>query len=340
MSSVGIIAICLIPFILWGYGFVTAIKRWLYRVLKLRTKGVIPTLVVGNLSAGGTGKTPMILWLLSEYTDLKLGVLSRGYGRKTKGFQWVSDERSSDEVGDEPLEIKSNYLDVPVAVSEDRLEGLNQMHLKHSDLQGVILDDGFQHLKLEPHKSIVLSRYDKPFYDMRFSLPLGRLREFPFTAKYADALIFTKCPFDLSMDKAEATIKRTGLPREKVFFAHYQQIEPSRVLGDPISLKRAIFISGVAEKLEFNQSGWEIVKTINYLDHQSFTLDNVQEWLKTLKKHELNLLLLTRKDWHRIRNTHITKILSENLISIYETHTEVEVLWNQKEDLLQLLKPC
>lgn len=325
---------------LWGYGLVTAIKRGIYTILNLRRKGPVPTLVVGNLSAGGTGKTPMILWLLNQYSDLKLGVLSRGYGRKTKGFHWVTNEGSSDEFGDEPLEIKSNYSDVPVAVSEDRLEGLNQMHLEHSDLQGVILDDGFQHLKLNPHKSVILSRYDQPYFDMRCSLPLGRLREFPFTAKYADAMIFTKCPLDLTKAAAGSTIKRSGLPKNKVFFAHYRQTEPLRVIGEESSSKRALFISGTAEKLTFKQEGWEIVKTINYPDHQSFTLDNVQEWLKTLKKHELNLLLLTRKDWQRIRNTHITKILSENLISVYETHTEVEVLWNQKEDLLQLLKPC
>lgn len=340
MSSVYIIAVGLLSLILWGYGLVTAVKRRTYKALNLRRKGAIPTLVVGNLSAGGTGKTPMILWLLSQYTDLKFGVLSRGYGRKTRGFQWVIDGGSSDEFGDEPLEIKSNYTDFPVAVSEDRLEGLNQMHLKYSGLQGVVLDDGLQHLKLDPHKSVILSRYDKPYFDMRFSLPLGRLREFPFTAKYADAVILTKCPLDLTKTAAEATIKRSGLSKDKVFFAHYRQTEPLRVLGEAISSKRALFISGVAEKLEFKQAGWEIIKTINYPDHQSFTLDTVQQWLKTLKKHELNLMLLTRKDWQRIRNTYIIKILSENLISVYETHTEVEVLWNQKEDLLQLLKPC
>ena len=340
MSSIYIIALGSIPLALWGYALVTALKRWVFKVLNLRRKGAIPTLVVGNLSAGGTGKTPMILWLLSQYTDLKLGVLSRGYGRKTRGFQWVSNEGSSSEFGDEPLEIKSNYTDLPVAVSEDRLEGLDQMHLKFSELQGVVLDDGLQHLKLDPHKSVILSRYDKPYYNMRFSLPLGGLREFPFTAKYADAVIFTKCPLDLTKAAAEATIKKTALPKDKVFFAHYRQTEPLRVLGEPSSSKRALFISGVAEKLEFKQAGWEIVNTINYPDHQSFTLDTAEQWLKTLKKHELNLLILTRKDWQRIRNTHITKILSENLISVYETHTEVEVLWNQKEDLLQLLKPC
>ena len=340
MSSIYIIALGSIPLALWGYALVTALKRWVFKVLNLRRKGAIPTLVVGNLSAGGTGKTPMILWLLSQYTDLKLGVLSRGYGRKTRGFQWVSNEGSSSEFGDEPLEIKSNYTDLSVAVSEDRLEGLDQMHLKFSELQAVVLDDGLQHLKLDPHKSVILSRYDKPYYNLRFSLPLGGLREFPFTAKYADAVIFTKCPLDLTKAVAEATIKKTALPKDRVFFAHYRQTEPFRVLGEPSSSKRALFISGVAEKLEFKQAGWEIVNTINYPDHQSFTLDTAEKWLKTLKKHELNLLLLTRKDWQRIRNTHITKILSENLISVYETHTEVEVLWNQKEELLQLLKPC
>ena len=129
MSSIYIIALGSIPLVLWGYALVTALKRWVFKVLNLRRKGAIPTLVVGNLSAGGTGKTPMILWLLNQYTDLKLGVLSRGYGRKTRGFQWVSNEGSSNEFGDEPLEIKSNYTDLPVAVSEDRLEGLDQMHL-------------------------------------------------------------------------------------------------------------------------------------------------------------------------------------------------------------------
>ena len=267
MSSIYIIALGSIPLVLWGYALVTALKRWVFKVLNLRRKGAIPTLVVGNLSAGGTGKTPMILWL------------------------------SSSEFGDEPLEIKSNYTDLPVAVSEDRLEGLDQMHLKFSELQGVVLDDGLQHLKLDPHKSVILSRYDKPYYNMRFSLPLGRLREFPFTAKYADAVIYTKCPLDLTKAAAEATIKKTALPKDKVFFAHYRQTEPLRVLGEASSSKRALFISGVAERLEFKQAGWEIVNTINYPDHQSFTLDTAEQWLKTLKKHELKLLLLTRKDW-------------------------------------------
>lgn len=335
-----IIALFSIPILLWGYGFITTSKRFIYNIFNLRKESVIPTLVVGNLNVGGSGKTPMILFLLENFQNLKFGVLSRGYGRKTKGYQNVDIKGNSIDYGDEPLEIKNAHPNNPVSVCEDRLSGIQTMKQEVPSLDAVILDDGFQHLRLRPNKSVLLTTYQRPFFNEMFTLPIGDLREFAFASKHADAVVITKCPAELTKEEAQEFSKKIDVPKGKLFYAHYRQTSPQMVMGEEVKAKKAVFISGVAGNPTFEIPGWDIVESFNYADHQSFTLDIVQGWLKTCKKHNVNLLLLTRKDWNRIRNTHIIKILSESFITIYETHTEVEVLWNQKEELLQLLKPC
>ena len=181
------------------WGIIAQIKRTLYELLNLRSVGSLPNIVVGNINVGGTGKTPTIIWLYNQLLTLgisseQMGVLSRGYKRQTKGFTWVNFNSTPDEVGDEPLEILSALTLQPssnpmrVAVCENRVVGINRMRQQSNPLSLVLLDDGFQHLRLKHDLGFLLCDYQKPF-TKDWPLPTGRLREFPWASNSASALM-------------------------------------------------------------------------------------------------------------------------------------------------------
>ena len=177
------------------YWLITSIRNWCYdRQLFKSTSFEIPIISVGNLSVGGTGKTPMVDYLINllskKYT---IAVLSRGYGRKTSGFLWVEKSRSSKEVGDEPLQIKSQYNQISVAVCENRVYGVQQILKEKPETSLIILDDAFQHRRIQPKVSLLLSTYEKPYFK-DWMLPAGNLREARIGANRSDAIVLTKCP--------------------------------------------------------------------------------------------------------------------------------------------------
>ena len=153
----------------------------------------VPILSVGNLAVGGSGKTPLVEFLIRELkNEYHIAILSRGYGRKTRGFLWVETNISPEKTGDEPLQIKTKFNDVAVAVCEDRVAGAKRILAEKPEINLVILDDAFQHRAIKPSLQLLLSVYSKPFfYDLL--LPAGRLRERRNGAQRADAIIFTKC---------------------------------------------------------------------------------------------------------------------------------------------------
>jgi len=203
-------------------------KGWMQFQNK-RKHGKLPTLVIGNITVGGTGKTPLILFLCELFNDRKLAVLSRGYGRKSQGYIEVETHSSSKNVGDEPLEVKrtltASGMPVKVVVGENRLMAINQIAQENNQIEFVLLDDGLQHVNLIPDVSVVLTTFEKPFNRELFSLPFGSLREFAVSAKQYDLLVVTKCPTNLSSVEIEQWWKKntSGLPfsRENVFFAEY-----------------------------------------------------------------------------------------------------------------------
>lgn len=340
MSPVWYISFITIPIFLWGYGMFTGVKRWVFEAFNLRKHGALPTLVVGNLSAGGSGKTPMVLFLIESFGNEKIGVLSRGYGRKTKGFLRVNEDSTYAEVGDEALEIFNYHNQTPVYLCEDRLEGLEQIYID-GKADWVILDDGYQHLGLSANKSVILTPYNRPFWEERFCLPLGNLREFKSAATSADVIVVTKCPLELTKEEAQLYLKDLRLDRSHIFFAHYRQSEPL-ALHNESNERKAILVTGIAQKDGLDESilGWDIVDYISYADHHEFSERDVHFWLKTCKVKSVNSLVVTRKDLQRIQNNGLISILLEEKISIYEIHIDVEILWNQKDDLLKLIHPC
>jgi tetraacyldisaccharide 4'-kinase len=325
MSAWWYIPFLLIPIILWGYGMFTGVKRWIYTRLNLRKVGALPTLLVGNLSVGGSGKTPMVLFLLEAFKQEKIGVLSRGYGRKTKGFLAVNGDLTYSEVGDEALEVFNAQKGTSVYVCEDRLEGLDCI-AKEALVDWVILDDGYQHVRLAASKQVLLTDYKRPF--------------FKGAAAEADVLMVTKCPVDLSQEQAQTFLEGLNFDRKRIFFSHYRQTEP-QAIGKGSEERRAFLVTGIVQKggLDSSIKGWEIVGYLPYKDHYEFRDTDVHYWLKTCRDKSVNSLILTRKDLQRIQNNGLITLLLEEQISIYEIHTKVEILWNQKSDFLEQVHP-
>ena len=161
-----------------SYGFITYIRNWLYDIKILPSKEKkIATISIGNITVGGTGKTPHVEFLLSNLSSLfKLSVLSRGYKRKTKGFILADHYSDAKQIGDEPFQIHNKYPEIPVAVCENRNLGVDKLLEAYKDLNAVILDDAFQHRKIRPGLSILLTDYNR-LHTRDSMLPGGNLRE-------------------------------------------------------------------------------------------------------------------------------------------------------------------
>jgi len=186
--------ILLYPFSLL-YGLVTFIRNLLYDYAIIKSHEFpIPMISVGNITAGGTGKTPHVEYLLRLLKDeFNVAVLSRGYKRKTSHFILAGPESGVQDIGDEPVQIKQKFPDVHVAVDRKRVNGVEQLLTKIPDLDVVLLDDAFQHRRIKPGLSILLIDFNRPIMEDRL-LPVGRLREKAYEKRRANIILVTKCP--------------------------------------------------------------------------------------------------------------------------------------------------
>ncbi len=249
------------------------------------TPFAVPIISVGNISVGGTGKTPMIEYLIrhltSEYT---IAVLSRGYGRKSKGFRWVLTNDNVSATGDEPLQIKSKFNDILVAVCENRVDGVKQMLSEHPDINLILLDDAFQHRSISPSLQILLTPYSKPFYN-DWILPVGNLRESRRGVQRADALIYTKCPEHFK-DKRSF---------DKPTF--YSQIQYSNVnINGPIYGFSGLANNGVFQ--HYLNAHYSLAGFKSFPDHYAFTNSDIEALVKLA---ENCTLVCTEKDWTKIK---------------------------------------
>lgn len=215
----------------WLYGGITDVRNFLYDNEFWRPYDPpVPTIGVGNLTVGGTGKTPFVDHLLRHLTDVgPVAVLSRGYGRRTRGFRIATPDDTADTIGDEPLLLYRKHAPaVTVAVGERRAEAIPKLLAARPHLKAILLDDAFQHRAVRPHLNILLTDYNRLF-TQDHPFPAGRLRERRHGARRAGAVIVTKCPDSLS-DKArreiEAKLKPYLRPEVPIFFAGIQYGEP------------------------------------------------------------------------------------------------------------------
>lgn len=290
------------------YGFIIWLRNWMYKTNFIgSTDFEIPVITVGNLSMGGTGKTPFVEFLIELlHEHYKIGVLSRGYKRKTSGYIEVRSNHTAKEVGDEPMMLKLKYPDVQVSVGEQRVFAIPQLLAKHPETQVILLDDAFQHQSVRPDINILLTTYDKPFYK-DWILPLGTLREFESGKSRANIIVVTKCPKDLSDEEQQAIItKIKPATNQKVFFSTIEYGTPYNILNpmDRLSFSTndaQLLITGIANADNLKSYLENTSKEIVHFDFDDHHFFDKQE-LQNIKKNypDFNKWLTTEKDGVRL----------------------------------------
>ena len=269
--------------------------------------GKLPTIVIGNLSLGGTGKTPHAEYILRQLRGwCKPALLSRGYGRKSQGFIWANQVKASATlIGDEPMQIHRKFPELDVAVCENRLRGVALLKA-HTNSNMVVLDDAFQHRRLQGDLNILLTRYDRPYWSDSL-VPGGSLRDVKSSANRADVIIVTKCPLNLSADQ-QRIIRKQINPKgsQHVFFTTLQYDQPYALRGGEILLSpgtKLIGIAGLADSSGFQthlQERYEVVHFESFADHHIFSRKEIESvWSKY--GNFAQALATTEKDAVRLR---------------------------------------
>lgn len=294
------------------YALVLRLRHLLYDkgIKKVRTSGTF-TISIGNITVGGTGKTPhteMLIRMLQD--DFRTGVLSRGYKRKGKGFAFVTAEGGATLFGDEPVQIKRNFPGTVVAVDKSRLHGIQMMEDMQARVrpQVIILDDAFQYRKLRPSVSLLLIDWNRPLNKDRL-LPFGRLRDLPSRLKAADSIIITKCPPYINEEERESWIDSAGLRDcgKNIYFTTIEYGTPQAIFpeGDKryAYSPRAILFSGIANNSPMKQyaaESYRILKTLDFPDHHKYSASDVRSIYSASKANPTALVLTTEKDAQRI----------------------------------------
>ncbi len=302
----------------WLYGSVMWVRNKMFDSGILpQVEFDIPVIGVGNITVGGTGKTPHTEYIVSQLSGAhKIAVLSRGYKRKTKGFLLANSKSTPDSIGDEPWQIYNKFGSrVKVAVSESRKTGISRLLQLFPDLDLIILDDSFQHRWVKPRISILLMEYGRPIGKDHL-LPLGRLRESKHEINRADKVIVTKCPETLNPIDFRIVTKELDLMKfQKIYFSGYRYEELKPVFPEEApysanlySLTRndsVILLTGIAHPRYFVRhfNKYPFRKKIeHFADHHNFTrkdLKRIEEKFKSMQG-ERKLIITTEKDAVRL----------------------------------------
>ncbi len=293
------------------YGFFVGLRNLLYDEHLLHSaKLPIPTICIGNLSVGGTGKTPHTEFFAGELQQhYKVAVLSRGYRRKTRGFLLVDDNANAFTVGDEALQLHHNLPEVIVAVCENRVRGCRRLMRLFPDLEVILLDDGFQHRRLHCGFYVLLTAADNLFIHDHL-LPHGRLREHKMGSLRANMVIVTKCPE--KMQPIDKRVIDTGLhlpPYQQLFFSwlNYGQLAPLQNNAEqdiaPDAIRKPLLLTGIAQPqplIDYLKARYPQMETMRFADHHRFTARDMQHITKCYTSACCDALITTQKDAMRL----------------------------------------
>ena len=296
----------------WLYGMVVHIRHKLFDLKILRSEEFdIPVVCIGNLTVGGTGKTPVAELLIERFSEhYRVGVLSRGYRRRTKGFVLSTPASSARTIGDEPRQMKLKYPSVPVAVCEKRAEGIRLLRKAHPEIELIILDDAFQHRYVEPWVNILLMDYNNPIYHDSF-LPQGTLRDSRSQLYRANFVLVTKCPDDLNPLDMRIVINSLGLfPYQSLYFTRMRQGEitplfADRVVGKVREGDPVIAMSGIANPvplLESLRKRFDVVAELTFDDHHTYRLSDMRRLEALFAAYPDAVVLTTEKDAVKLTN--------------------------------------
>ncbi len=298
--------VLLLPFSLI-YGVLVIIRNFLYDKKIFHTASFnLPIICVGNLVMGGTGKSPMVEYLIELlHGRFQIATISRGYKRKTKGYALANENTTALEIGDEPMQFHTKYPDLAVAVGEERLVAIPQLLHDKPDTQAIILDDAFQHRTIKAGLNILLTVYDDLFVN-DFFLPTGDLRDQKSSAKRAEIIVVTKCPEQLNKVEKEKVHRQLKQYREsKIFFTTIEYQTPYHIITKE---KRGLsendeilLVYGIAnpqplkDYISDNSAEYE---EMSYNDHHIFSIDDLKDINRKFEKIQSSnkLILTTEKD--------------------------------------------
>ncbi len=341
-----LLRIILFPFSLL-FGVITFVRNKLYdrKYIPSVEYNNICVIGVGNITVGGTGKTPHVEYLIRLLSpSYKIAVLSLGYKRTSKGFLFVKNMMSAEETGDEPYQIKRKFPDIVVAVSKDRVEGIEKIREFHPDIKVILLDDAFQYRRIKPALSILLADYNRPLYRDGM-LPGGRLREWPSSAERADMMIITKSPDNISDDTQRDIMKEyERYFSGKFYFTNIMYGEPLPVfpVTTPISTAdmknyHVLLVTGIANPKpleDYVRAHAASVQIITHPDHHMFSADEITHILQKFEEipHQNKRILTTEKDAARFRKLNIPDAVARNGLYI---PIEINFIGDGKSDFDQ-----
>ncbi len=288
------------------YLFITAIRNVLYNKGIFKSYSFsLPVIVIGNLSTGGTGKSPMTEYLIRLLkNNYQLATLSRGYKRKTNGFVLADSKATAETIGDEPYQFYTKFSDITVAVDADRVNGVNKLLSLNNRPDVIVLDDAYQHRRLKAGFYILLTAYSDLYAD-DYLLPAGNLRESGAGAKRADVIVVTKCPPALTPNEQEDIIKKLKpIKGQKVFFSFigyddHVCSEAGKIAVNEVKVMPKILVAGIAKPkpfFEYVKGNNDIIKP--YPDHHDFTEKEIAE-LRAIADNRI--IITTEKDYMRLK---------------------------------------
>ncbi len=301
----------LLPFSLI-YGLIIYIRNWMFDLNVLKSASFnLPLICIGNLAAGGTGKSPMVEFLITKLKgEFRIAVLSRGYKRKTSGYTLADAHSTALEIGDEPMQFYNKFPDVVVAVGEERVVAIPQLLHDKPDTRVILLDDAFQHRAVRAGYNILLTDYNN-LYTRDWFLPTGDLRDQQKSSRRADIIVVTKCPPDISLAEKNQLVREVH-PRahQHLFFSAIQYGQPYHVITKepwtPVKNSEVLLVTGIAnpgslkKHLEELFNGYE---ELAFSDHHIFTIDDLKWIFKKFNQLPENgrILLTTEKDAVRLQ---------------------------------------
>lgn len=303
--------VLLLP-VAWLYGAIIKIRNRLYDKQYWKSAQFnFPVIAVGNLAVGGTGKSPMVEYLIGLLQPhFRMAVLSRGYKRKTKGYVLAKDYTTALEIGDEPMQFHLKFPDIAVAVCEERLVGIPYLLQDIPDLQVIILDDAYQHREVVPGLNILLTEYGN-LYAQDYFLPTGDLRDERKSARRAQIIVVTKCPETLSLDEKYRILRQLNLlPHQRIFFTSIAYGTPYHIFNpsDEWHLTQrdeVLLVCGIANPAPLKNYLSDKVHSysqLDYADHHIFSIDDLHEIQQHFNKisGRDKLILTTEKDAVRL----------------------------------------
>ena len=327
------------------YRIILALRHFAYdKGLKKVRHASVPTICVGNIAVGGTGKTPhteMILRQLlksDNWAYRNIAVLSRGYKRRSKGFQIVPRDGSATLYGDEPAQMAHKFPSVTVAVDKNRVRGCNNLtEVEENKADIIVLDDAFQYRKLASTLSIVLVDYNRPV-NKDHLMPWGHLRDLPSRMRKADAVILTKCPPYLDEWEKTQWRKKLGLKDgQPLFFTSvsYAAAEPVFPEADPhyIYAQRLVLVTGIANDAALRShlsDTYKIIRRLEFGDHHRYTRGDMHKLASAIKENPTACLMTTEKDAQRMRD--VKKVNDKVKLRLFYVPVQATFLSPEEDD--------